>query len=80
MIIALNNESCNLHKWLNNSRKHSMIRVYWLDGFNSYECIKYCANRSIYRNLILFDVNSKCYKSLKWLRKIIGNHKLLTLK
>lgn len=52
MIIALNNSACNIENWLYNSRKYSMIRVYWLNGLQYGECIEYCVTRSIYNNLI----------------------------
>ena len=54
MIIALNSTACNIENWLNNSRKYSMVRVYWLGDLTYDECIKYCANRSIYLNLVFF--------------------------
>lgn len=59
MIIALNNDACDVEKWLYNSRKNSMVRVYLLDNLAYDQCKEYCIERSIYEIHILFDKDSR---------------------
>lgn len=70
MIIALNNANCDIKKWLNNSRKYSMIRVYLLDYLTHIKCIEYCKERSIYKWHIILDKNSKLSSKLNTHLKI----------